>query len=159
MSPCHFVLLLLILWLAFDLINTVRYHMALAATGGLGDHSDASYHLAYHLRYNGMGAPIALDWGIDAPVRYLTQGTVTPIEIFGYGSPAAPDDGFGERLAPFLDNPDNRYILHAPSADVFHGRRAAFLAAVNALGGHATVEQQFSERNGAPLYQIWRVDR
>ncbi|MCB0152093.1 MAG: hypothetical protein KDE01_31110, partial [Caldilineaceae bacterium] len=78
-------------------------------------------HLAYHLRYNGMGAPLALDWGIDAPVRYLSQGAVTPIEIFGYASPAAPDDGFAGRLAPFLENPDNVYLLHSEGATVFAG--------------------------------------
>jgi hypothetical protein len=149
---------LLVLWLALDLANVVRYHAALGRSGGLADHSDASYHLAYHLRYNGMGAPIALDWGMDAPVRYLTNGTVTPIEIFGYASPAAPDDQFLARLAPFLANPDNRYLLHAPAATVFAGRREAFLAAVAALSGRAILEQQFAQRDGAPLYEIWRVE-
>jgi hypothetical protein len=135
----------------------VRYHQALAASGGLADHSDASYHLAYHLRYNGMGAPVALDWGMDAPVRYLTAGTVTPIEIFGYASPAAPDEGFAARLAPFLDNPDNRYLLHAPGATVFAGRREAFLAHVAARGAEATLEASFGQRDGTPIYEIWRV--
>jgi hypothetical protein len=147
-----------VLWLAFDLAASIRYHASLSATGGLADHSDASYHLAYHLRYNGMGAPIALDWGLDAPVRYLTAGTVTPIEIFGYESPVAPDRGFAERLAPFLANPDNRYLLHAPGATVFQGRREAFLAAVATRHGTATVEQQFAQRDGTPLVEIWRVE-
>jgi hypothetical protein len=96
---------LLAIWFAIDLGATLGYHRALAQSGGLADHSDASYHLAYHLQYNGMGAPLALDWGMDAPVRYLSQGTVTPIEIFGYASPDAPDAGFAARLAPFLTTP------------------------------------------------------
>ena len=76
-SPAHLAtLVVLILWLALDLTASLRYHAALGHSGGLADHSDASYHLAYHLRYNGFGAPIVLDWGIDAPVRYLTEGTV-----------------------------------------------------------------------------------
>jgi alpha-beta hydrolase superfamily lysophospholipase len=50
-------------WIAIDLTHTVAYHRALAQSGGLGDHSDASYHLAYHLRYNGMGAPIGARLG------------------------------------------------------------------------------------------------
>jgi len=77
----------LLLWLGLDLAATVRYHVALNESGGLADHSDASYHLAYYLEYNGLGAPIALDWGMEAPVRYLTRGRVRPIEIFGYDSP------------------------------------------------------------------------
>ena len=147
----------LLAWIALDLSATVHYHYTLSVSGGLADHSDASYHLAYYLQYNGMGAPIALDWGIDAPVRYLTSGAVTPIEIFGYASPSAPDAGFDMRLGSFLDNPDNRYLLHAPSATVFDGRRAAFLQAVEARGHQAWLEQQFGQRDGTPLYEIWRA--
>jgi hypothetical protein len=150
--------LVLLVWFTLDLTATLRYHQALGASGGLADHSDASYHLAYYLRYNGMGAPVVLDWGMDAPVRYLTNGAVTPIEIFGYASLAAPDADFDARLAPFLDNPDNRYLLHAPNATVFAGRREAFLGAVAARGGAAVLEQQFAQRDGAPLYEIWRVN-
>ncbi|MEZ4611539.1 MAG: hypothetical protein R2838_15110 [Caldilineaceae bacterium] len=85
------------MWLALDLTATVRYHGALARSGGLADHADTSYHLAYYLRYNGLGAPIALDWGFDAPVRFLSAGTVRPIEVFGYASPGAPDADFAAR--------------------------------------------------------------
>ncbi len=149
--------LALLCWLALDLAATIRYHTTLSVAGGLADHSDASYHLAYYLQYNGMGSPVVLDWGIDAPVRYLTSGAVTPIEIFGYASLAAPDGEFDARLAPFLANPANRYLLHAPSAAVFAGRRAAFLQAVQARGYLAALEQQFGQRDGAPLYEIWRA--
>jgi hypothetical protein len=148
---------LLAIWLVTDLGATLGYHRALAQSGGLADHSDASYHLAYHLQYNGMGAPIALDWGMDAPVRYLSRGTVTPIEIFGYAAPDAPDAEFAARLAPFLANPDNTYLLHAPPATVFQGRREAFFAAIAAAGRTPVLEQQFAQRDGAPLYEIWRV--
>jgi 4-amino-4-deoxy-L-arabinose transferase-like glycosyltransferase len=148
---------LFLAWLATDLLNSVTYHRALAQSGGLGDHADASYHLAYHLRYNGMGAPVALDWGIDATVRYLSEGTVTPIELFGYAAPDAPDDGFSARLAPFLANPDNVYLLHSPGATVFHGRAEAFFAAVAAQGRTAVLEREFTQRDGAPLYAIWKV--
>ena len=104
-----------------------------------------------------MGAPLALDWGMDAPVRYLSQGSVTPIEIFGYTTPDAPDTEFGTRLAPFLENPDNTYLLHAPSATVFQGRRELFLAAVAVTGRVAVLEQVFTQRDGTPLFEIWRV--
>jgi hypothetical protein len=151
------VAIVLLLWIMLDLSATIRYHYTLSVSGGLADHSDASYHLAYYLQYNGMGSPIVLDWGIDAPVRYLTAGAVTPIEIFGYASLAAPDAEFDGRLASFLDNPDNRYLLHAASSTVFAGRREAFLQAVAARGRQAVLEQQFGQRDGASLYEIWRA--
>ena len=147
----------LLCWVALDLTSTIRYHRTLSVSGGLADHSDASYHLAYYLQYNGMGSPIVLDWGIDAPVRYLTAGTVTPIEIFGYASLTVPDTEFDARLTPFLDNSDNRYLLHAPSSTVFGGRREAFFQAVEARGYVASLEQQFEQRDGTPVYEIWHA--
>ena len=118
--------MVLALWVAGNLVTSVRYHRALTQSGGLADHSDASYHLAYYLRYGGLGAPVALDWGIDAPIRYLSQNAVKPIEIFGYASLEQPDAEFASRLEQFLDNPDNVYLLRDPGHTVFGGRREAF---------------------------------
>lgn len=148
---------LLLAMFTYDFANTVAYHRALAQSGGLADHSDASYHLAYHLRYNSMGAPLALDWGIDATVRFLTEGAVTPIEIFGYASPDAPDDQFEQRLAGFLENPDNVYLLHSEQATVFKGRRERFFAAAAAQGRTPVLERRFFQRDGTSLYEIWKV--
>jgi len=146
-----------VLWLLFDLMATIRYHRALTASGGLADHSDASYHLAYHLQYNGLGAPIALDWGFDAPIRYLSGGTVTPIELFGYNSPQQPDNAFTERLQPFLANPSNIYLLHSPQTTIFQGRREEFLQTVTAKGQQAALTATFFQRDGTAIYELWRV--
>lgn len=146
------------LWLGLDGYATARYHGALARSGGLSDHSDATYHFAYYLRYNGMGAPIALDWGMDAPVRFLTENAVRPLEVFGYASPAVPDDDFEMRLAQFLDNPQNVYVLRSPEQTVFAGRREAFLDQVAALGRTPVQVETFRQRDGAPLFEVWRVE-
>ncbi len=151
------LLLLLLVWLSLDLRAVLFYHQALTRSGGLGDHSAASYNLAYYLRYNGLGAPVALDWGLDAPIRFLTENTVRPIEIFGYVSPVRPDEAFRARLANFLPNPDNVYLLRAPAQTVFAGRREQFEAEVAAQGRTSTLEQSFVARDGTPLFEIWRV--
>ncbi len=124
----------IVLWSAAGVTTTLRYHGALARSGGLADHSDASYHLTYALRFNGMGAPIALDWGMDATVRYLSEGTVTPLELFGYDSPAAPDAELAVRLDPYLADAQNVYLLRAPGQEVFRGRRAVLEEAAAARG-------------------------
>jgi hypothetical protein len=152
------VVVLTVVWLSLDLVAVMRYHKGLAQSGGLLDHSDASYHLAYHLERNGMGAPIALDWGFAAPVRYLSRGTVTPLEIFGYASPQGPDAGYSERLRAFLANPNNVYLLHAPGTTVFSGRREILFAECAALGLRLVLEREFHQRDGAPLYEIWRAE-
>lgn len=149
--------LLVALWVTLDLTATLRYHGALARSGGLADHSDASYHLAYYLQHNGLGAPLALDWGMDATVRYLSAGSVRPIEIFGYQDPAQPDADFGERLAQFLPNPDNVYLLRDPASTVFAGRWEIFQAQASALGLRPQLEERFSQRDGAVLFEIWRA--
>ncbi len=145
-------------WLLFDVTATVGYHQDLARSGGLSDHSDAGYHLAYHLRYNGFGAPVTLDWGMGAPVLFLSQGTVRPIEIFGYDSPAQPDAAFAERLRPFLNQPGSVFLLRAPDQTVFRGRREVFFAQSAALGKTPILIQSFAQRDGTPLFELWRIE-
>ena len=154
----QFLLALLICACALlNLRATAAYHSALTRSGGLIDHSDASYNLAFDLRYGGLGAPIVLDWGLEAPIRFLSEGSVTPIEIFGYASLLEPDETFYRRLEHFLDNADNVYLLHAPGNELFQGRRAAFERLVMARNGSLQLEQAYLQRNGTPLYERWRV--
>ena len=47
--------------------------------------------VAEHLDKAKLTAPVALDWGLDAPIRFLTAGRVQPIEVFGYDSLGTPD--------------------------------------------------------------------
>jgi hypothetical protein len=156
-SVNYWVVGLVLLWLGGDLATTLRYHTALTRSGGVADHSDATYHLAYYLEHHGLGAPIVLDWGMAAPIYYLSRGKVTPIEIFGYASLQQPDAQFGERLRLFLVNEDNVYLLRAPSSTVFAGRREHFMQESAAWGRRLIVEQQFAQRDGIPLFEIWRV--
>ncbi len=151
------VVVLMVLWLALDLTATFSYHRALSRSGGLADHSDASYQVAYYLRSNGLGAPIALDWGFDAPVRFLSTGDVRPIEIFGYESPREPDPDFTARLATFIENPDNVYLLHSQDFTVFAGRREVFMIQVASAGKETELEAIFRQRDGTALYELWRV--
>lgn len=140
-----------------DLRATVAYHFALSRSGGLVDHSDAAYHLAFDLRYSGLGAPIVLDWGLEAPIRFLSAGTVSPIEVFGYASLLEPDEAFDLRIEPFLDNASNVYLLRTPGNELFRGRRAAFQRLVEERNGHLQRERVYTQRDGTPLYERWRV--
>ena len=149
--------LALLVWLAGDLRTDVRYHRALAETGGLASHSDAVERLAQWLDQEDVAQPLALDWGIDAPVRYLTGNRVQPLEIFGYERIDAPDDGFAARVEPILGDATRLYVLHADGDTVFRGRRAALeqLAAPRGL----VVEEvaTFSERSGRPVFVVVRL--
>jgi len=147
----------IILWGVTDFANTVRYHRILAVSGGYGAHSDAIYELADFLRQQAPAAPLALDWGIDAPVRYLTGGLANPVETFGYERLDAPDSGFADRVNPFTNNPDNLYVAHAGEFTVFRGRVEALAALAAGRGMKLQEVARFAERSGRPLFLVYRV--
>jgi len=152
------VLAALIWWGAGDLRVTVQYHRALATTGGHAAHSDAIYHLAEYLDEHGYRSPLVLDWGIEAPIYFLTAGRVQPVEIFGYKRLDAPDESFAERLRSLLRDPSNVYLFHAPEETVFQGRREAFDRLVAEAGLVSRVEEVFYERSGHMLFVLTRVE-
>lgn len=137
-----------------DLQVDLSYHQALARSGGYAAHSDASYKLARHLQDQGVASPLAMDWGIDATVQFLTSGAVNPIELFGYEW--EPTEAFEERLASFLLNPDNLYIFHSPGETVFH-RRQAFDRLVLEMGMVSRVEEVILDRSGKSIFVLVRV--
>ncbi len=147
----------LLLWAITDLTNTLRYHRILAVSGGYASHSDAIYHLAAYLQERKPAAPLALDWGIDAPVRFLTAGRVNPVEVFGYGRLDGPDADFAGRVAPFLDNPHNLYVAHIGEFSVFRGRVEALEGLAASRGQRLVEAARFGERSGRPLFVVYRT--
>jgi 4-amino-4-deoxy-L-arabinose transferase-like glycosyltransferase len=151
----HLVVLLVVTVLAVgDLRVDLSYHQALARSGGYAAHSDASYELARYLQDQSIASPLAMDWGIDATVQFLTVGAVNPIEIFGYEWES--DEAFEERLVGFLPNPDNLYIFHSPGETVFH-RRQAFDRLVVERGKVSQVEKVILDRSGKSIFVLVRV--
>ena len=152
-------LIALIAWAGGDLVTDIRYHRALAATGGHGSHSDAIYALAGHLDEAKFTPPVALDWGLDAQIRFLTAGRVQPTEVFGYDSLDAPDPGYAERINKLLDNPNTLYLAHLPEYTVFRERvnTLADLASKRGL----TLRQRaiYTERDGTPLIIMYRAEK
>jgi 4-amino-4-deoxy-L-arabinose transferase-like glycosyltransferase len=139
-----------------DLQVDLSYHQALARSGGYAAHSDASYELARYLQGQGIGSPLAMDWGIDATVQFLTLGAVNPIEIFGYEW--EPDEAFEERLVGFLPNPDNIYIFHSPGETIFH-RRQVFDRLVIEMERVSRVEEVILDRSGKSIFVLVRVSQ
>ena len=145
-----------ILWAGRDLYITTLYHRSLAVSGGHSSHSDAIYELAdYLLPWKGKPV-VALDWGIDASLRFLTLGEVKSVEIFGYESFHAPDPGFRERASLFL-NPGTIFIAHGPEDTVFKGRVEALESLARERGLKLEEIAHFRERSGRLLYIILQV--
>ena len=152
-------LIALVAWAGCDLATDIRYHRALAETGGHGPHSDAIYALAEHLDKARFTAPVALDWGLDAQIRYLTAGRVQPTEVFGYTSLAAPDAGYAERINKLLDNPDNLYLAHLPEYTVFRERVNTLADLASKRGLTLRQRAVYTERDGTPLIIMYRAEK
>jgi hypothetical protein len=148
------------IWLALGLIvltnlsSTLRYHQALAESGGLSSHSDAIYDLSSWLARRPGQPVVAMDWGLAAPVIYLSGGQVTPIEIFGYGWQS--DVQLSERLEQAINQPATLYLWRAPDEVIFD-RSDQFKALYRPRNLEETIEEAFYERSGRPLLGVTRL--
>jgi len=150
-------LALSVAWLVTDLRSTLAYHRVLTLSGGVGTHSDAINGLADYLDTAPYHAPVALDWGLDAPLRFLTAGRVNPIEVFGYERLDAADEGFAGRVGPYLTDQNNVYLAHAPGQTVFQGRLEALDAAASSQGWLLLQQAWFTQRSGDVLFIVYRA--
>jgi hypothetical protein len=144
-------------WAAADLWTTVQYHRVLSSSGGYSAHSDAIYGLAASLDQEGFASPQVLDWGLAAPVRFLTAGRVNPVEVFGYDRMDAPDAGFTDRMSRSLEDPNSLYLAHMPDVTVFRGRVDALKALAAERGLVLEERGRFAERSGHPLFVLYRA--
>jgi len=149
------------LWIGLSLVvlsnlwSCIRYHQALAESGGLSTHSDAIYDLSEWLNKEVRGQVVAMDWGLAAPVTYLTGGQVSPIEIFGYAW-EEPDANLTGRLEQFIAQPETLYLWRAPDEIIFD-RSPEFKALYRPLQLEETIEAAFYERSGRPILGITRL--
>jgi 4-amino-4-deoxy-L-arabinose transferase-like glycosyltransferase len=142
------------LLLALNLANSLRYHMALAESGGLSSHSDAIYDLSAWLAQRAGGPVVAMDWGLAAPVIYLSGGRVMPVEIFGYDWQS--DVQLSSWLENYIAQPATLYLWRAPDEIIFD-RSADFKALYRPKDLEETIEEAFYERSGRPLLGVTRL--
>jgi 4-amino-4-deoxy-L-arabinose transferase-like glycosyltransferase len=144
----------LVLLIVTNLVSVIRYHRALTESGGLSAHSDAIYDLSEWLANQAGGPIVAMDWGLAAPVTYLTGGRVVPIEVFGYGWESEAD--LAPRLKSFIVRPAALYLWRAPDEIIFD-RSPEFKALYRPLDLEETIEAAFYERSGRPILGVTRL--
>jgi hypothetical protein len=137
-----------------NLMSVVRYHLALAESGGLSAHSDAIYDMSAWLAQRASGPLVAMDWGLAAPVAYLTNGQVAPTEVFGYVW--QPDTDLTARLNGFMAQPQTLYLWRAPDEIIFD-RSPEFKALYRPRDLEETIEAAFYERSGRPILGVTRL--
>jgi len=140
--------------LASNTITSLRYHQALTHSGGLSSHSDAIYDLSQWLAQHASGPVIAMDWGLAAPVTYLTHGQVNAIEIFGYQWQS--DVKLSGRLQQAIERPNALYLWRAPNEIIFD-RSGQFKALYRPKNLQENIEEAFYEKSGRPLLGVTRL--
>jgi 4-amino-4-deoxy-L-arabinose transferase-like glycosyltransferase len=139
---------LVVLLIMTEAGNVIRYHQALKISGGLSTHSDAIYDLAVWLEAQNEASVIGMDWGLAAPITFLTAGRVTPIESFGYAW--AGNDRFAGIITPHLSPQGAIFLWRAPDEIIFD-RSADFKALYRPLNLEETILAAFYERSGRPV--------
>lgn len=140
--------------LGANLWTDLRYHRALAQTGGQRAHSDGIERLAEWLEDRPDRPVYALDWGMRTSVYVLTGGRVSPVEIFQYAPEPLPS--FRDWLYGALHTPGALFLFRSPDMTAFH-RWEHFQRWTTEWGLVPVLETTVTERNGTPLYFVYSV--
>ena len=142
----------LLLIVATQALTSRAYLDAERVTGGFAFHSTAIADVSRFLATRPEPV-VALDWGIAAPIEYLTDGTKRVEEFYGF-TPAAPAN-FAAALRQRFGHGE-LYVTHAQYQEAFQ-RRQAFLDAVKAAGLRAETVNVSIRKDGWPMIEVWRV--
>ena len=138
-----------------DLEVDVAYHQGLKKVGGKGDHTDASYRLVQHLQENNLTHVVAMDWGIQDLVQFLSKGEINPPEIFGYESREDVDPAFAIRVREQLEDPQAVYVFRVRPH--FRNRLETFQVIVAEEGKTLVEEAVIRDLPGIPIFWLVRV--
>jgi hypothetical protein len=138
-----------------DLKVDTAYHKDLARIGGIGDHTSASYKLVDYMREQGMTHIVAMDWGIQDVVQFLSEGQLNPPQLSSYEDPQAEDAAFVLRVKEQLDEPDTVYIFHV--GPVFENRWETFQEIVSQEGRTVDEIKTIHDRAAIPIFRLVRV--
>ncbi len=148
------ILLLFVPLLTKDLWVDMRYHQALARTGGYSSFSSAIYSLADYLQANDITRPYALDWGFKNNLMIITDGRVTPLEI--YGSTYEPGPDFERALRTALSTGSPTFIAHTEEASTVP-RLDDFKRIVAQSGKQPVLERTINQLDGKPVFYVFGV--
>jgi hypothetical protein len=138
-----------------DLRVDVAYHRDLARIGGIADHTSASYKLVRYLQEQGITRTVAMDWGIQDVVQFLSEGELNPPQLSSYENPKREDAAFELRVQEQLTDPETVYIFHIGA--VFENRWETFQQLVEQAGRAPVEIKVIHDRAAMPIYRLVRV--
>jgi len=133
---------------AANLLNTNEYVAELATNGGSGGWTDAIYRLAGSVEKSPGTAWFGLvDWGYLNGLRMLHEGDL-PVFVVADGDPA--------ELKREIETPECVYIQHTEDKQIFPGVNDRLRQAATSLGYSEHIERTLHDRNGRPVFELFR---
>jgi hypothetical protein len=140
-----------------QLVTTLEVHAGLTRVRGRGTTTAQIYPLARYLEAGQGRRVMAMDWGLNNQLYFLTGGTVRADHVLqGWwprGSPPPPDFVAGVRRE--IANPDTAYVFRGPGEGF--DRFPQFTDVVQGAGRRPQLEREFREPDGEIAYRVYRV--
>jgi len=140
------------------LLCATQWNMAAAhrfrSGGGAEAWSDAIHSVSDYLGRNCVGRKIkVLDWGLHNSLFVLSNGKITPSELF-WGA-TVERSGSGKKWTEEIV-PGDVYVLHAPELMVFWEATEGFGRAL-AKSGHSYRSTLFSQKSACPFAEVVEI--
>jgi hypothetical protein len=118
--------------------------------------TDASAALSRYLQEHPAKTVYVMDWGILDTLRALSRGSL-PLR-FGSDDVAQPeiDDAARARIARMLAEKGAIFVGHTDDNQIFPERNERMQAAAGAAGYRKRVVKMIEDRNGRPIFEIYR---
>jgi hypothetical protein len=147
---------LCVVQLGWDLRSNVRYHRALAATGGVSLFSSAHNALAEYLTAEDITRPLVGSWGLQDNLTVLSRGRIAVESIFELTEPA-PYEFTREQVRRTLADPASVYLFHDEAVTAAPGRLDTFLEVAEESGVEVELGALFADGTGSPIVRVYRI--
>jgi 4-amino-4-deoxy-L-arabinose transferase-like glycosyltransferase len=145
---------------AENLLNTNEYLADLARYGAIGGWTDAIYRLAGAVGKPNQANWYALvDWGYLNGLRLFFEGDLPMFEARVPAVGATPSEEDLAEIRREIDNTDRLFIRHTEDKQMFPGVNDRFRAVTGQLGYTEKVERVIHDRNGRPVFELFRFER
>jgi hypothetical protein len=138
-----------------DLKVDTAYHHDLKRIGGIGDHTSASYALVQYLEQQEIDDVVAMDWGIQDVIQFLSEGEINAPQLSSYEDVHQEDGAFALRVREHLDHPDTVYVFHV--GPVFKNRWEAFQHLAEQEGRTPVEIKIVHDRAAIPIFRLVHV--
>jgi hypothetical protein len=136
----------------------VQAHQLLSQNGGRILTSSQIYSLAKYFEERPNLRPVAMDWGLQNQIYYLTKGKILPNSIHGWWSKdGSPPDAFTKAVSQKLENPNNVFIFFAQGKGVFDRYPHVERIAKNS-NRPLYLKKVFYECDGSVAYRLYMAD-